>query len=180
MRLSDIVTRTGDKGETGLADGQRVLKNHPHIEAIGAVDSLNSILGWAIVPGTDNLVDELEKIQQDLFNLGAELALPSLKGQKLKQDRLDWLDMRIEKMNENLPDLDEFILPGGIEFSARLHLVRTECRHVERILVAVSQKETIPEFHLSFLNRLSDYLFVLARVVQSKDGKQEKMWQNKK
>jgi cob(I)alamin adenosyltransferase len=95
MRLSDIVTRTGDKGETGLADGRRVLKNHPYIEAIGAVDSLNSILGWAIVPGTDNLVDELEKIQQDLFNLGAELALPSLKGQKLKQDRLDWLDMRI-------------------------------------------------------------------------------------
>ncbi len=180
MRLSDIVTRTGDKGETGLADGRRVLKNHPYIEAIGAVDSLNSILGWAIVPGTDNLVDELEKIQQDLFNLGAELALPSLKGQKLKQDRLDWLDMRIEKMNENLPVLDEFIIPGGTEFSARLHLVRTECRYVERILVAVSQTETVPEFHLSFLNRLSDYLFVLARVVQSKVGKQEKMWQNKK
>ena len=83
-------------------------------------------------------------------------------------------------MNENLPVLDEFIIPGGTEFSARLHLVRTECRYVERILVAVSQIETVPEFHLSFLNRLSDYLFVLARVVQSKDGKQEKMWQNKK
>ena len=87
---------------------------------------------------------------------------------------------KIEKMNENLPVLDEFIIPGGTEFSARLHLVRTECRYVERIFVAVSQTETVPEFHLSFLNRLSDYLFVLARVVQSKDGKQEKMWQNKK
>ena len=180
MRLSDIVTRTGDKGETGLGDGQRVLKNHPRIEAIGAVDSLNSILGWAIVPGTDNLVDELEKIQQDLFDLGAELAVSSLEGEKLKQNRLDWMNMRIEKMNEDLPVLDEFILPGGTECSARLHLVRTECRHVERILVAVSQTEPVPEFHLSFLNRLSDYLFVLARVVQVQDGDQEKMWQNKK
>jgi cob(I)alamin adenosyltransferase len=90
------------------------------------------------------------------------------------------MNMRIEKMNEDLPVLDEFILPGGTECSARLHLVRTECRHVERILVAVSQTEPVPEFHLSFLNRLSDYLFVLARVVQVQDGNQEKMWQNKK
>ena len=180
MRLSNIVTRTGDKGETGSVDGQRVLKNHPRIGAIGAVDSLNSILGWAIVASTDNIVNELEKIQQDLFDLGAELVVSSLKGRKLKQDRLDWLDLRIEKMNENLPVLDEFILPGGTECSARLHLVRTECRYVERILVAVSQTEPVPEFHLSFLNRLSDYLFVLARVVQVQDGNQEKMWQNKK
>jgi len=180
MRLSNIVTRTGDNGETGLVDGQRVLKNHPLIEAIGAIDSLNSQLGWAIVSCIDDISDDLEKIQQDLFNLTAELTVPSLKGEKLKQDRLNWLDQNIETINNDLPGLDEFILPGGTEFSARLHIVRTECRSVERILVSVSKTETVPEFHISFLNRLSDYLFVLARSVQNRIRKKEKMWENKK
>ena len=113
MRLSNIVTRTGDSGNTSIGSGERISKDHPRVHAMGAVDHLNSTIGWSVVEANNLFKEDLKNIQNDLFDLGAELAVPSLENKKLKIERLDWLENRIEKINSNLKPLIEFILPGG-------------------------------------------------------------------
>jgi len=176
-RLTRIYTRTGDDGTTGLADGQRVHKDSARIDAIGELDELNSQLGVVralLVPG-DPLDSRLAQIQHRLFDLGGELALP---GQAVTQaswvERLEhWLD----ELNGELPSLREFVLPGGNLPAAQCHLARAVCRRAERALLRLSRAESVNSASLKYLNRLSDLLFVIARVLARRDGGQEVYWQ---
>ena len=120
--------------------------------------------------------NDLERIQQDLFNLGGELAMPGIELKILNAERLQWLEHETEKLNKSLPPLKEFILPGGTELSARIHIVRTACRNTERDIVALAETKEDSDLHKVYLNRLSDYLFVMARKVQMDEGTKEIQW----
>ncbi len=176
-RLSKIVTRTGDDGSTGLADGSRVPKDSARIHALGSVDELNSHLGLLL---TENLPpdvrDALLKIQNDLFDLGGALAYPVA---PFTEDKLAHLDNAIAHYNADLPPLKEFILPGGTRAAALCHVARTVARRAERDLVALAHKEAVPQHGLPYLNRLSDLLFVLSRVLNRAAQQQETLWQRK-
>ena len=176
MRVSKVITKSGDEGQTGLGDGRRVSKTHIRIQAIGSIDHLNSLLGWAMVEAGRPVKNDLERVQQDLFNLGGELVMPGIELQLLNAERLQWLEHETEKLNESLPPLKEFILPGGTELSARIHIVRTTCRNTERDVVALAETKEDSDLHKVYLNRLSDYLFVLARKVQMDEGTNEIQW----
>jgi len=176
MRITKVTTKTGDSGETGLGNGQRVSKNHIRVHTMGSIDKLNSFIGWTRIHSNGILDDALELIQQDLFNMGGEIAIPDVEMNLLNESRLEWLDNQTNKYNEQLPPLDEFILPGGSEFSSRLHISRTECREAERHLIGLSEQEFVPELHKKYLNRLSDFLFVLARVEKSDENIKEISW----
>ncbi|MBT3179679.1 MAG: cob(I)yrinic acid a,c-diamide adenosyltransferase [Candidatus Marinimicrobia bacterium] len=180
MRISKTTTKSGDKGETGLGDGTRISKNNIRINVLGEIDHLNSILGWAAVNAPKNIKVDLELIQQDLFNIGGELSIPNSNMNLLTKGRILWLESEIENLNGELPPLKEFILPGGSELSARIHIARTETRNTERTLVALFVNENRNDLHLVYLNRLSDYLFILARKVQSKENLKEIQWNHKK
>jgi len=175
-RLTRIYTRTGDDGSTGLADGRRLPKDHTRIDAIGAVDELNSAVGLLraipLEAETDRL---LEAIQHRLFDLGGELAMP---GTELIEDaHTTALEQALDGFNADLPALEEFILPGGNEAAARCHLARTSCRRAERELLRLSREEPVNSASSRYLNRLSDLLFVLARVLARQDGGVEVTWQ---
>ena len=176
MRVSKVITKSGDEGQTGLGDGRRVSKTHIRIQAIGSIDHLNSLLGWAMVEAGRRVNNDLERVQQDLFNLGGELVMPGIELQLLNAERLQWLEDETEILNKSLPPLTEFILPGGTELSARIHIVRTACRNTERDVVALSETKEDSDLHKVYLNRLSDYLFVLARKVQMDQGTKEILW----
>lgn len=171
-RLSKIYTRTGDDGSTGLGDGSRVPKSHLRIAAIGDVDELNSGLGVLLAePLPEDLRALLLAIQQELFNLGGELAIPG--SELLKADAVQRLDEAVEHYNAALPRLAEFILPGGTRSAALAHQSRTVARRAERALVALAATESVNKPPRQYLNRLSDLLFVLARVLNraNLDGK---------
>ncbi len=176
MRISKVITKSGDDGQTGLGDGRRVSKTHNRIQAIGSIDHLNSLLGWAMVKAGRLVKNDLERVQQDLFDLGGELAMPGIELQLLNAERLQWLENETEKLNKLLPPLKEFILPGGTELSARIHIVRTACRNAERDIVSLAEKKEDSNLHKVYLNRLSDYLFVLARKIQMDEGTKETQW----
>jgi len=176
MRISKVITKLGDDGQTGLGDGRRVSKTHNRIQAIGSIDHLNSLLGWAMVKAGRLVKNNLERVQQDLFDLGGELAMPGIELQLLNAERLQWLEHETEKLNKSLPPLEEFILPGGTELSARIHIVRTACRNTERDIVALAETKEDSDLHRVYLNRLSDYLFVLARKIQMDEGTKETQW----
>ena len=176
MRISKVITKSGDDGQTGLGEGKRVSKTHIRIQAIGAIDHLNSLLGWAMVDAGRSTKNDLERVQQDLFDLGGELAMPGIELQLLNAERLQWLEHETEKLNKSLPPLEEFILPGGTELSARIHILRTACRNTERDIVSLAEKKEDSNLHKVYLNRLSDYLFVLARKVQVDEGTEETQW----
>ena len=180
MRVSKVTTRTGDKGQTDLGDGTRVPKNNVRIELIGSIDHLNSIIGWSMVDLNTKLKKDLQSIQQDLFNIGAELSIPNSSLNLMKDARLSWVDKKIKDINSELPPLKEFILPGGSEISSRIHIARTECRKVERNLVAFGDIEKLNKIHLIYFNRLSDYFFVLARKLQLLLNENENQWDYKK
>ncbi|MGB5562190.1 MAG: cob(I)yrinic acid a,c-diamide adenosyltransferase [Sedimenticolaceae bacterium] len=175
-RLTRIYTRTGDDGTTGLAGGQRLPKDHVRIEAIGAVDELNSVIGLlrahALEVATDQL---LEAVQHRLFDLGGELAMPAT--ELLNDARATELERALDRLNADLPPLSEFVLPGGNEAAARCHLARTVCRRAERALLRLSRDEPVNSASIKYLNRLSDLLFVLARVLARRDGGAEVTWQ---
>ena len=163
-RLTRIATRTGDDGTTGLADGSRVAKSHRRVTAMGDVDELNSQLGVLLAePLPDDVRQLLQHVQQQLFNLGGELSLP---GQALLADEaVATLDEALERHNATLPPLAEFILPGGTRSAALAHVARTVARRAERALVKLGEVEPVNAVPRQYLNRLSDLLFVLARVL---------------
>jgi cob(I)alamin adenosyltransferase len=179
-----IYTRTGDQGDTGLFGGGRVPKNHPRVAAYGDVDELNSMLGVvrAAAPGAtfDPL---LESIQRDLFSLGAQLASPepatvakALGKAQLSDDRVAELERLIDEADRELPPLRAFVLPAGTPKAAALHLARTVCRRAERSVVGLAQEAELPAFFIVYLNRLSDLLFVLARLANHREGVDDEPW----
>ncbi|OOG23787.1 ATP:cob(I)alamin adenosyltransferase [Thioalkalivibrio denitrificans] len=174
-RLTRIYTRTGDDGTTGLATGGRVAKDSVRIEAMGDTDELNCVLGVLLtgsLPAAHR--DLLLEIQHDLFDLGAELSMPG--ESVLGSARVDWLEARLDELNAHLPPLREFILPGGGAAGAQCHLARAVCRRAERSLVHLAREEPVTETARRYLNRLSDFLFVLARVLGRESGEGEVFW----
>lgn len=174
-RLSKIATRTGDDGTTGLADGSRVAKDSLRIAALGEVDELNSHLG---VIASFQIPDDVRKIlnraQHQLFDIGAELCVPGSK--KVGDDYVSELDAALETFNAPLPALREFILPGGCPAAASAHVARTVCRRAERALIALSAEEEVSKPVRQYVNRLSDLLFVLARVINRAAGVDDPYW----
>jgi cob(I)alamin adenosyltransferase len=180
-RLTKIVTRTGDDGSTGLAGGKRVSKDSPRVWAVGTVDELNSAIGLARALRADPDLDvRLREIQNDLFNLGAELATPADKFKRgmpcIEPTHVATLEELVEELNKQLGPLKEFILPGGSPTGAQLHAARTICRRAERFCVRLGKEEKIGEWVVPYLNRLGDALFMLARWSNQKAGVKETYW----
>lgn len=174
-RLTKIYTRTGDGGTTGLADGSRVSKDAPRIEAIGAVDELNSALGVLLAePLPDAARGCLDNVQNDLFDLGGELSVPG--HPIMGKAHVVRLERELDRFNAGLPALKDFILPAGSRAAALTHLARTVCRRAERELVGLSRTETIRFVTVRYVNRLSDYFFVVGRAVTHTLGYQEVLW----
>ena len=176
--ISRIYTKAGDGGQTGLGDGSRVWKNSRRVIAIGEVDELNAVVGLAIAAGTPE-ADLLRSIQNDLFDIGADLCVPVMDGEtnvlRMVPSQSDRLEREIDRLNSRLAPLHSFVLPGGSQAAAWLHLARTVCRRAERSFVELMQAEPINPNVLIYLNRLSDLLFVLARVAND-DGKGDVLW----
>jgi cob(I)alamin adenosyltransferase len=178
-RLTSIATRTGDDGSTGLGDGSRVAKTHCRIAALGDVDELNSSIGVLL---TEDLPEDvaalLVDVQHDLFDLGGELSIPGY--QMLSDSQVQNLDQALADYNQDLPRLEEFILPGGTPAAALAHVARTVCRRAERALLQLAAQESVNPAPRLYLNRLSDLLFVLARVLNRHAGRGDVLWQQKK
>ena len=176
VRLTKIYTRGGDRGETSLGDGRRVSKLDPRIQAFGAVDELNSLLGWSIAAGPGTMRPLLERVQNELFDLGADLSVPTEVEDRLRvsQAQVDALEEACDRWNERLPELKSFVLPGGSEVAARLHVARSTCRRAERDALAASQEVDVSPLAVVYLNRLSDLLFILARAANA--GGDEPLW----
>lgn len=181
-----IYTRTGDGGETGLFGGGRVPKDHPRVIAYGEIDELNALLGVALAALVyHDLRATLTRVQADLFVIGADLATPHSAGDQVGQkpvtrlaaDSVRALEEAIDRYSEGLPELRHFILPGGSLAGAVIHLARATCRRAERAVVALARQEAIGTPILPYLNRLSDLLFVLARVANHRAGEPEHPWQ---
>ncbi len=184
FRLSKIYTRTGDKGETGLGDGRRVPKDHPRIEAIGEVDTLNSQLGLLLAgleeqsagkPGLQEVIEVLAPCQHRLFDLGGELAMPEY--QALNEMEVQRLETAIDAWNEELGPLENFILPGGSTLIAQAHVCRSLARSAERRCQQLNAIEPLQGAALAYINRLSDVLFVAARLIAKRQGIAEILWQ---
>jgi cob(I)alamin adenosyltransferase len=177
VRLTRIYTRGGDKGETSLGDGSRVAKTDPRVVAYGAVDELNSALGLALAGDIDPALREpLERIQNDLFDLGSDLSVPFAEGDgklRVGQAQIDELETLCDRFNDPLPPLRSFVLPGGTEVAARLHLARTICRRAEIEALRVAAANPLA---LTYLNRLSDLLFILARTANAIAAEAEPLW----
>jgi cob(I)alamin adenosyltransferase len=172
--LSRIYTKSGDAGDTGLGDGTRVPKDHPRVAAYGAVDELNAALGLAVAHAAPD-ADLLRSIQNDLFDVGADLCLPAGDGLRVTAAQAERLEREIDRVNERLRPLTSFVLPGGSPAAAWLHLARTVCRRAERAVVALSHAEPVNPQAVIYLNRLSDLLFVLARAANA-DGTADVLW----
>jgi len=184
-RITKVYTRTGDDGSTGLGGGQRVSKDSARIEAYGSVDELNSVLGVALVSNLESRVaDELKRIQNELFHLGSDLCV-------LEEDKKEMpvptvaerhilkLETTMDELSAELEPLQNFVLPGGSEGAAHLHVARTVCRRAERDLVTLAATDTVGRFTLRYLNRLSDALFVMARYENSKKGVEDVLWNSR-
>ena len=176
-RLSKIYTRTGDAGTTGLGDGTRVAKDSMRIVAMGDVDELNSILGiLQTMPLGANIHEVLQAVQHDLFDMGGEICMPGYA--MIKTERVTALETQLDAWNDTLPPLKEFILPGGDLASAYCHLARTVCRRAERSMTTLNSHEKLTEISLQYINRLSDLLFVLCRILNKEAGVLDVLWQN--
>ena len=178
-RLTKIYTRTGDGGTTGLADGSRVAKDAPRIEAIGAVDELNSALGVLLAESLPEAARNcLENVQNDLFDLGGELSVPG--HTIMTKAHVDRLERELDGFNALLPPLKDFILPAGSRAASLAHMARAICRRAERRLVSLSRKQKLSPPMRAYLNRLSDLLFVIARALNRAEGKPDVLWQQGK
>ncbi len=174
-RLTRIYTRTGDNGTSGLADGSRVAKDDPRMEAMGAVDELNSALGVVL---TQTLPEDLREclvgVQHDLFDLGGELSVPG--HTLIAAAHASRLEGAIDRINETLSPLEDFILPGGTTAAAHVHVARAICRRAERRLVTLSKAQSLAPILVQYLNRLSDLLFVMARALNRHAGRDDVLW----
>ena len=186
MRIHKVYTRTGDEGMTGLVGGERVPKDSLRIESYGTVDELQSVLGMLRAAlseaGTQaEIVGHIHRVQQDLFDLGSTLSTPPQYADRVKnpitEERIGWLEETMDRWNEELPPLRSFVLSGGGRFSALGHVARTVCRRCERIVLSLSREEEVPSEVLRYLNRLSDFLFVLARHLALVFGEEEPLWE---
>ncbi|MEM6856849.1 MAG: cob(I)yrinic acid a,c-diamide adenosyltransferase [Pseudomonadota bacterium] len=184
VKLNKIYTRTGDDGTTGLVDGSRTSKRSARIAAMGAVDETNSAVGLAICALEDEAqASLLTRVQNDLFDLGADLATPATEGDftpsemvlRIVPSQSDWLEEQIDALNERLEPLTSFVLPGGSEAAARVHVARASARAAERTMTALNEQDAVNPAALTYINRLSDLLFVLARVANN-DGVDDVKW----
>ncbi len=176
-RLTKIYTRTGDEGTTGLGDGTRVPKTSLRVVAYGTTDELNSVIGMVLALELPvNITEVLTEVQHHLFDLGGELCIPGHVA--LEEVHITWLETKLDELNDDLPALKNFILPGGSQAAATCHLARTVCRRAERCVIELGDIETIPPQSIIYLNRLSDLLFVVARVLARENGGSEVMWQS--
>ena len=178
-RLSKIYTRTGDDGSTGLGDGSRVAKDSLRVEAYGTVDEANSCIGLVLASDVpDDIRTLLTAVQHQLFDLGGELCIPGHAA--IDDEDVARLERHLDRYNDDLPPLKDFILPGGGEAAARCHIARTVVRRAERETVALSRVEAVRPQAIRYLNRLSDLLFVLARVLARASGHGEVLWQHER
>ena len=178
-RLSKITTRTGDAGETGLGDGSRLPKDSPRVRALGDVDELNCALGLVLAEELpQELRAALSEVQHDLFDLGGELSIPG--HAILTSQQVENLERRLDAWNAGLAPLKEFILPGGTRAAAAAHLARTVCRRAERGLVALGREEKVSEHARRYLNRLSDLMFVAARLLNRHAGRDDVQWRHER
>lgn len=177
VKLNKIYTRTGDGGDTSLVDGRRVAKHSRRPAAFGEVDEANSVIGLARLHTSDDADEMLDRIQNDLFDLGADLATPEGDSPALRitGDQVTRLETEIDDMNSSLEPLKSFILPGGTEAAAWLHLARTVVRRAERRMTELATEEVVNDTAMKYVNRLSDHLFVLARILND-GGKTDILW----
>ena len=181
-RLSKIYTRTGDKGETGLGDGSRISKTAPRVEAMGSVDELNSIVGVVVEellasnqPDLTSVAEFIRTLQHRIFDLGGELSIPGF--EIISARHVVVIEQQLDVMNEQLDPLENFILPGGSRLIANCHMARSICRRAERNIAALAQTESVNANAMEFINRLSDYLFVLARTCARLTQVNEVLWE---
>ncbi len=180
-----IYTRTGDAGDTALFGGGRVSKDHPRVDAYGSVDELNSVVGWTLTLVEDAATRQrLGRVQHDLFALGSSLATPPPEGARRRPDtpalpleRIDAMEGWMDEADAELPPLKAFVLPGGSPGAAALHVARTVCRRAERAVVALAAAAPVEDGVLRYLNRLSDLLFVLARLENHRAGRPDVLWE---
>ena len=185
MRIHKVYTRTGDEGMTDLVGGERVAKDSLRIESYGTVDELQSVLGMLRAAlsevQSNEIVGHIHRVQQDLFDLGSTLSTPPQYADRVKNpitlERIGWLEETMDGWNEELPPLRSFVLSGGGRFSALGHVARTVCRRCERIVLRLAREEEVPVEVLRYLNRLSDFLFVLARHLARIFGEDEPLWE---
>ena len=179
VRLTRIYPRGGDAGETSLGDGSRISKLDARIAAYGTVDELNSAVGLTLAADCpDDIRAVLCRVQNELFDLGADLSVPMEQDARLRvtQQQVDALEGDCDRLNAELPELKSFVLPGGSEVAARLHVARTTCRRAEREALTASGLYTVNPLALVYLNRLSDLLFILARAANAATGHEEPLW----
>jgi cob(I)alamin adenosyltransferase len=178
VRLTRIYTRGGDRGETSLGDGSRTSKLDCRIAAFGTVDELNAAIGVVLAGECpDQIRGVLSRVQNELFDLGADLSRPwTTTGLRVEQEQIDRLEQDCDRFNATLPELRSFVLPGGSEAAARLHVARTTCRRAERAAIEAAQELEINPLVLVYLNRLSDLLFILARSANALAGRDEPLW----
>jgi cob(I)alamin adenosyltransferase len=182
MRITKVYTRTGDEGETGLAGGQRLPKDHPRIEAFGTLDELNSVLGVALTAIVDpELRRQLTEIQHHLFDLGGDLCVLEADKQRFGMapfpaERVDWLEEILDRAADELSPLEEFVLPGGEPGAAHLHVARCVARRAERCCIGLAREDEVSAQVIPYLNRLSDALFVMARLVNHRSGRPDVLW----
>ena len=174
-RLSKLYTRTGDDGTSGLSGGERVTKNHPRMTAMGSVDELNSVIGLLICKlNNTELKKMFTEIQHELFNIGGEISMPG--HSFIKAEKITGIEEKIDTFNENVEPLKEFILPGGSEAASVCHMARAIARRAERDVVELHQLDPVPEITRQYLNRLSDLLFVTARIINQQLGQADVLW----
>jgi cob(I)alamin adenosyltransferase len=185
-KLTKIYTRGGDDGTTGLGGGQRVKKHSPRIEAAGAIDELSSAIGLAVACGADpELTRGLREVQNELFHLGADLSVLAEDRERMpvpqiEQRHIDALEQLMDRLNAELGPLENFILPGGSECAAKLHVARAVCRRAERTVVALAEREKVNPLIVGYLNRLSDALFTMARKENRRLGVPDVTWDSRK
>lgn len=184
-RITKVYTRTGDDGTTALGTGARVKKHALRVEAYGTVDELNAYIGLVLTVGVcAPLIPALKRIQNELFHAGAELCIPEADrannpGPQIKTEHVAALETLMDKLSEQLPPLENFVLPGGTPPAARLHVARAICRRAERLVVALSEEEPVGPLLIQYLNRLSDALFIMARYDNRIEGVAEPIWDSR-
>jgi len=181
MRITKITTKVGDKGKTSLGDGIMVSKNNIRIKTVGLLDEVNARVGHAIIESSNkDILISLKDIQNNLFNIGGELALGEKAEPIFNEEKVFQLESKIENLNSHLEPLTEFILPGGDEFISRLHLARTATRQAEISLFTLKENEMVRDSLCVYMNRLSDYFFVLARFYSAENKIHENVWEHNK